>query len=178
VTEKAPEQSGQPTLDRFRESGVCGSYGDPVLEWRRPGGSVRAIRGQGSQADLSLPPSCEGVSYSKQSSMAHIRVLDSARKNGLRRNRREPRKAFVRLNYRKCSPVTGDRDGYESLGREVGAQGVLAQPECARGCSIPESAAALRRRVYTNVERLIRCPGRREDEKDSPKVHARKLPCL
>jgi len=37
-------------------------YGDPVLEWRRPGGSVLAIRGQGSQADLSLPPRCDGVS--------------------------------------------------------------------------------------------------------------------
>jgi hypothetical protein len=25
----------------------CGSYGDPVLEWRRPGGSVSAIMRQG-----------------------------------------------------------------------------------------------------------------------------------
>jgi len=56
-----------PTLDRI----VCasklfrGSYGDPVLEGRRPGGSVSAIMGQGSQAYLSLPPSCGGVSYSK-----------------------------------------------------------------------------------------------------------------
>jgi len=36
-----------------------------VLEWWRPGGSVLAITGQGSQAYLSLPPSCVGVSYSK-----------------------------------------------------------------------------------------------------------------
>jgi len=33
--------------------------------------------------------------------------------------------------------VTGQLDGCESLGQEVGAQGVLAQPECVRGCSIP-----------------------------------------
>jgi len=36
-----------------------------VLERRRPGGSDLAIIGQGSQADLSLPSSCEDVSYSK-----------------------------------------------------------------------------------------------------------------
>jgi len=65
VTEKAPEQSGR-RLTLSGDIGViqsrCGSYGDPVLEWWRPGGSVLAIRGQGSQADLSLPPMCDGVS--------------------------------------------------------------------------------------------------------------------
>jgi len=55
----------------------------------------------------------------------------------LRGNRREPRKTLARLNQRKSCPVTGQLDGCESLGQEVGAQGVLAQPECARGCSIP-----------------------------------------
>jgi hypothetical protein len=39
---------------------------------RRPGGSVIAIRGQGSQADLSLPPCCNGVSHSRQCNEAHI----------------------------------------------------------------------------------------------------------
>jgi len=48
------------------------SYGDPVLERRRPGGSVLAIIRQGSQAYLSLPPSCDGVSYSKAERQAHI----------------------------------------------------------------------------------------------------------
>jgi hypothetical protein len=77
----------KPTLDRI----VCasklfsGSYGDPVLEGRRPGGSVSAIMRQGSQAYLSLPPSCGGVSYSKQSSTAHITAQDSVRKNGMAR---------------------------------------------------------------------------------------------
>jgi len=41
-----------------------------VLERRRPGGSVLAITGQGSQADLSLPPYRWGVSYSKLSDEA------------------------------------------------------------------------------------------------------------
>jgi len=36
----------------------CRSYGDPVLERRRPGGSDLAIIGQGSQAYLSLPSGC------------------------------------------------------------------------------------------------------------------------
>jgi len=47
----------------------------------------------------------------------------------------------------KGPPATGQADGRESLGQVVGAQGVLAQPECARGCSTPQSAAALRRRM-------------------------------
>jgi len=34
----------QPTLVRpFAQAAVCSSYGDPVLEGRRPGGSVSAI---------------------------------------------------------------------------------------------------------------------------------------
>jgi len=54
-----------------------------VLERRRPGGSDLAIIGQGSQADLSLPPRCKGVSYLKQSDKAHIRARDSVRTNGM-----------------------------------------------------------------------------------------------
>jgi len=49
----------------------------------------------------------------------------------------------------------GRIDGCESLGQVEGAQGVLTQPECVRGCRHTQSAAALRRRNETNVERLI-----------------------
>jgi len=51
--------------DVCASSSMQSSYGDPVLEWWRPGGSVLALKGQGSQAYLSLPPHCQGVSYSK-----------------------------------------------------------------------------------------------------------------
>jgi hypothetical protein len=61
------------------------SSGDPVLEWRRPGGSDLAIIGQGSQAYLSLPSSCLDVSYSKHGNEAHIRVRDSVRTNEIAR---------------------------------------------------------------------------------------------
>jgi hypothetical protein len=49
VTEKAPEQSGQADARMpGRESDPrCGSCEDPVLEWRRPGGSVSAVMRQG-----------------------------------------------------------------------------------------------------------------------------------
>jgi len=47
VTEKAPEQSGKPTRVLVCESSLLSSYGDPVLEWRRPGGSVSAVMRQG-----------------------------------------------------------------------------------------------------------------------------------
>jgi hypothetical protein len=61
---KRPQSNlDQPTLvKKVAQATDCGSYGDPVLERRRPGGSDLAIIGQGSQADLSLPPSCVGVS--------------------------------------------------------------------------------------------------------------------
>jgi len=64
VTEKAPEQSVKLTRT---ETCLSSSYGAPVLEWWRPGGSDLAIIGQGLQAYLSLPPRCVGVSYHKAS---------------------------------------------------------------------------------------------------------------
>jgi hypothetical protein len=66
VTEKVPERSGMADANvELRKVTLRRSYGDPVLEWRRPGGSDLAIIDQGSQADLSLPSSCLDVSYSK-----------------------------------------------------------------------------------------------------------------
>jgi len=61
------------------------SYGDPVLEWWRPGGSDLAIIDQGSQAYLSLPPSCVALATLKHSNKAHIRVRDSVRTNEMAR---------------------------------------------------------------------------------------------
>jgi len=67
----------------LRKAAQCRSYGSPVLEWRRPGGSVLAGIRQGLQAYLSLPPSCDGVSYSKAERQAHVKVWDSVRTNGI-----------------------------------------------------------------------------------------------
>jgi len=65
-SEKVPERSGQTDASGcLRKQFIARSYGDPVLERWRPGGSVLATKGQGSQAYLSLPPHCEGVSYSE-----------------------------------------------------------------------------------------------------------------
>jgi len=54
--EKAPERSGKADaeIDDCASRRDFGSYGDPVLERWRPGGSVWAIIRQGSQAYLSL----------------------------------------------------------------------------------------------------------------------------
>jgi len=39
---RPPEQSGRPTpFSSAQAEPETGSYGDPVLEWRRPGGSVQ-----------------------------------------------------------------------------------------------------------------------------------------
>jgi hypothetical protein len=54
VTEKVPEQSGKTDAGCPTKVGASSSYGDPVLVWRRPGGSDPAITVQGSQAYLRL----------------------------------------------------------------------------------------------------------------------------
>jgi len=56
---------GLPAGESVQAVFDAGPYGDPVQERWRPGGSVLAIIGQGSQAYLSLPPGCVGVSYTK-----------------------------------------------------------------------------------------------------------------
>jgi len=60
VTEKAPEQSGKPTRGWSAQAVLFSSYGDPVLEWWRPGGSGLAVTDQGSQAYLSLAATLRG----------------------------------------------------------------------------------------------------------------------
>jgi len=107
----------------------CGSYGDPVLEWRRPGGSVSAVMRQGSQAYLSLPPSCYGVATLKQGNTACIKAQDSARKNGIAWESVRTEESATSPELAKEPPVTGAFDGCECLGQVVGAQGVLTQPE-------------------------------------------------
>jgi len=79
-----PDEKGPGAIRQDRGQHRClreqlslpAMYGNPVLEWWRPGGSVLALRRQGSQADLSLPPSCDGVSYYKQNNEAHISAWD------------------------------------------------------------------------------------------------------
>jgi len=61
------------------------SYGDPARERRRPGGSDLAEIGQGSQADLSLPSGCQGVSYSKARRLGPHRSSGSVRTNEMTR---------------------------------------------------------------------------------------------
>jgi len=112
-----------------RNNDDCGSYGDPVLERCRPGGSVSAIMRQGSQAYLSLPPSCYGVATLKQGSTACIKAQDSVRKNGIAWESVRTEESATSPELAKESPVTGPFDGCESLGQVVGAQGVLTQPE-------------------------------------------------
>jgi len=67
VSEKAPgEIRFRPTLDRCRVTTTAAArMGTRCRSGRRPGGSELAKIVQGSQAYLSLPPSCQGVSYSK-----------------------------------------------------------------------------------------------------------------
>jgi hypothetical protein len=94
--------------------------------------------GQGSQANLSLPPSCFGCQRIKHSNKAHLKVWVSRERN---RCGGEAARATESDTGPKLSKVLhGDvkSDGRESLGQAVGAQGVLIQPECFRGCSIPK----------------------------------------
>jgi len=64
AAESATEKDCRSNLASRRELRLVlsSSYGGPVLERRRPGGTDLAIIGQGSQAHLSLPPGCVGVS--------------------------------------------------------------------------------------------------------------------
>jgi len=131
-----------------------------------------SLDGQGSQAHLSLPPSCEGVSYSKAEQHGSHQSSGVREEEwvcvgiGESRRKRSPTRASESV-----SPVTGGRDGCGSLGQEVGAQGALARPERARGCSIPSLPLRYVGENRTNVERLIRCcrspRGRKERSKGS-----------
>jgi len=72
VTENAPERSGKRTLDSFlRKHIVAHSYGDPVLEWRRPGGSDLAITVRGRKHTLVCRPVARALANLKQSDKAY-----------------------------------------------------------------------------------------------------------
>jgi len=96
---------------------------------RRPGGTDLAIIGQGLQADLSLSPSCMGVSQSRQCIEAHIIAWDSVRTNEMGRKSTRVEESPTPPELTKGPPATGVRDGCESLGQVEGAQGALCQPE-------------------------------------------------
>jgi len=83
-TEKVPERSGKTDAIHRCENIQSCSYGDPVLEWRRPGGSDLALMGQGLQADLSLPSGCGTLATrARQLGLHQVRV--SVRTNRMMR---------------------------------------------------------------------------------------------
>jgi len=146
------------------------SYGDPVLERRRPGGSVLAIIRQGSQADLSLPPGRKGVSYSKAQRRGSRQSLGfrEDERNG-KGHRWEPTKLplppsqWKNLRWRSVSTEV------RAWGRWKGAQGALIQPEWIRGCkqtlACRRATSAIKKK--NSVERLIRKSRSREAENET-----------
>jgi len=140
-----------------------------VLEWRRPGGSDLAEIGQGSQAYLSLPPSCGGVSYSK------AKQHGSHHSSGIR----EEEWGGVGIDEsrgNRCSAQANESifgcDGCGSLGQVVGAQGVLTQPGCVRGCSIPSLPLRYVGEMKLTWRGSYDVPGCREAEMDGSKALA------
>jgi len=120
-------------IGRCENIGSC-SYGDPVLERRRPGGSDLAKIGQGSQAHLSLPSGCRGVSYygtaARPTSGWGFREdeRNDAEIGDSRGKRYFTRTIERRLRQRNTPTDVG------AWGRMEGAQGALIQPEWIRGC--------------------------------------------
>jgi len=150
----------RPTL-----GGDAGSYGNPVLERWRPGGSVLAVSGQGSQADLSLPPGCPGVSRQRQGIGPWTRAWESARKNGMTRDLGESRaKVSPRPSQRKVASVTKPIDESrvpEVRGESRHPSGVLTRHKGSGVVGLPQLTAVLCRRPPPrgdNITRLMRCP--------------------
>jgi hypothetical protein len=110
------------------------SYGDPVLERKAAGRHCPGHNRTGVASTPSLPPSCDGVSYTKQSNEAHIRAWDSARTNGMVGKSVRTEETITSPELAKGCPVTESTDGCGSLGLADGAQGALIQPEWIRGC--------------------------------------------
>jgi hypothetical protein len=115
----------KPTRELLHASGRRSSYGVPVLVWRRPGGSGLAITNQGSQAYLSLPPSCFGVSYSKAQQQGSPQSLgfrederDSVGKRPLGRGKRY----LTRTNERPFRRRMGATD-VRTWGRRMAPRG-------------------------------------------------------
>jgi hypothetical protein len=78
----------------------------------------------------------------------------------------------------KDPPVTGQVDECKDLGLVEGAQGVLTQPKMSQGSqAYLGPAAGLRRRLETNVERLIRCPGAARLKKTFQDLSCDRPPC-
>jgi len=123
-----PGMQGRGAIRQAEAMKIAG-VGTRCRSGRRPGGTDLAIMGQGSQAYLSLPPSCRGVSQSRQCSKAHIIAWDSVRTNEMRRESARAEESPTTPELAKDPPVTGRCDGFGSLGQVVGAQGALSQPE-------------------------------------------------
>jgi len=136
ATEKAPREIWSGWRDRDTAQAVQGRcYGNPVQARRRPGGTDLAIIGQGSQAYLSLPPSCQGVSEQK------ARQIGSHHSLGLREDERDgagidESRGKLHLTWAIESPL-GDELGTTDVrawGRRTAPRGPLSQPEWHRGC--------------------------------------------
>jgi len=119
---------------------------------RRPGGSVAAIRQQGSQAYLSLPPRCNGVSQYRQCIRPTSQLGIPRGRERWDGTRREPAKFPPHLSYRKSLPVTGRHDGSGSLGLEEAPRGLWISLNDSGVASIPQFAAALRQRLLSRRE--------------------------
>jgi len=172
ATEKAPGAIRSADAVQLRASGAWN-----WLVWG-PGAGVEAA---GRLCPAVMDRGRKHTSACRQAALARATPSKAARltselgsprgRMGLRGNRRRPRKTPARPSRRKWTPATGLRDGCGSLGQEVGAQGALARPERARGCSIPSLPLRYVGEDRTNVERLIRCcrspRGRKERSKGS-----------
>jgi len=123
---KGKRQDRRQLLERPSHLSKC--HGSLVLEEGGQGVLSRR-KGQGLQADHSLPPMWYGVSNSKQITEARLIALGSARmKDGCQQPMQVGQRSVLQ-DYRKALRRRSVSDGDESPGQEVGAQGALNQPE-------------------------------------------------
>jgi len=68
-SEKVPERFGKTNAKRrcLRKQLDASSYGNPVLEWRRPGGSVLALKDRGRKHTLACRHIAMALATLKQS---------------------------------------------------------------------------------------------------------------
>jgi len=134
-SEKIPERSGKIDASKVSaQADPSRSYGDPVLERWRPGGSVLAVTDRGRKHTLA----CRQVAMALANRKQGNRLTSELR---IREDERDGREIYESRgnNYPPSAIERGLRqrsaiDGRGSLGQVDGAQGVLTQPEWVRGC--------------------------------------------
>jgi len=121
--EKVPERSGKTdATEGCASSRPRAGMGTRCWSGRRPGGSDLAITNQGSQANLSLPPSCTGVSYSKQCDIT-TSGSGSVRTNEMERKTTRVAESSTPPEPSKGPPATECADGCGGLGPAQAARG-------------------------------------------------------